>query len=81
MDILILFCDLEGTVLHITDDTVQTTDDLQLFFHGQDTLFCQHSHMSLAAANILGKKFLVKSYGRIKIVDQLISLFGKASAP
>ena len=81
VDVFIFTGDLKRPVLHVPLDSVQTLKDRVPLLFREDSLLCQHFHMGSAARDILLIEFLVKRYGRIEVVDQLVRLLGKASAP
>ena len=81
VDIFVFVCDLKCSVLNITQNAIQAFQDLITLSLSQNALCCQHFHMCLASCDILFVKFLIKRYGCIKIINQLIGLFGETSTP
>ena len=81
VNIFIFICNLKCSVFHILTDPVQSVNDLLLLILSQNPLFCKHCHMRNTSADILLIESLVERDGCVKIINQLICLFCKTTAP
>ena len=81
VDVLVLVCDHERSVLYVRKDSFEPLDDPGALIGADYALCAEHMRMRDAAPNILSVQALVKSDGIVKGLDGFIGLFGKAAAP
>lgn len=81
VNIFIFICNLKCSVFHILTDSVQSVNDLLLLILSQNSLLCKHCHMCNTSSDILLIESLVERDGCVKIINQLICLFCKTTAP
>ena len=60
VDVFIFGCDLQLAGFYVCKDAIQSFKNLVSLFFCQDSLFCKHSDMCFASADVLFIKFLVK---------------------
>ena len=81
MNVLICIRDFKSSFFDIPLDGIETGKDRVALLFRKDSLPFEHANVSTRAPNVLSEKLLIKSDGLVKIVYQLIGLFGEASAP